>query len=120
MIDSELSSAENNPYRAPRRQFRLTGKSLALDRATLAVRRDLADIALADRVFAPHYANAVKVEVAHATEIRRLPIADAEVGAHLVAGDVFDLLDLGTDWAWGRGQAPGSVGYVRCDALMLK
>ena len=120
MIDSEALSGPSSRSPEQRKQFRLTGKSVAVDRNNVAARKDLADIELADRVFAPHYSRALHVSVVRATEVRCLPLADADIGSLLSPGDMFHLLDLGSDWAWGRGIGPGSVGYVRCDALALK
>ena len=86
---------------------------------TDAARRDLADIALAGRVFSQHYAVPMATTIAVATPVRAAPQDDALAFMTLKAGEVFHVLDLARDWAWGRGMAYGSVGYVDSRALVL-
>ena len=96
--------------------FALTGPSVQLDPRTHAVRGDLADVRLADRVFAPHYAAAIPCIVARAVTL----VAAREDGAtvaELAAGDRFELLELSGDLAWGIAPAQGRVGY--CDRTAL-
>ena len=100
---------------SPRAQFRLTGHSAELDASTNAVRGDLADVELADRVFAPHYARAVAWRTKAATDIRVRPTSDAPITGKLMAGDVFNLLDISGGWAWGR--TAFAVGYVPADTI---
>jgi hypothetical protein len=99
----------------PREQFRLTGHSAELDTSTNAMRGDLADVELADRVFAPHYARAVAWTAAHETPIRTKAAADAAVVGKLMPGDVFHVLDFSAGWAWGR--TAFAVGYVLEDMI---
>jgi hypothetical protein len=97
---------------APRReQFRLTGHSAELDASTNAVRGDLADVELADRVFAPHYARAVAWTATGDTPIYEKAQSDATPVGKLIKGDVFNVLDFSAGWAWGR--TAFAVGYVR-------
>ncbi len=88
---------------------------MTLDPRTHAVRGDLADISLADRVFAPHYA--VPMPCAAARPVALLAEAGGEEVATLAAGDVFDLLELAGGHAWGIARAIGLVGY--CDRTAL-
>lgn len=81
------------------------------------MRRDLADIRLADRVFAPHYASCVPRELLRATGLREAADADSAVLAGLAAGDVFEVLEFVKGRAWGRAPAAGLVGYIDADAL---
>ncbi|MBA3895811.1 MAG: SH3 domain-containing protein [Sphingomonadaceae bacterium] len=90
---------------------------MKVDPALHAVRGDLADVALADRVFAPHYAKSVARKAVVATCIHAGPDALAEVRGTLAEGDTFHLLDQNAGWAWGCGEATGSVGYVPADVL---
>jgi hypothetical protein len=83
------------------------------------VRRDLAEIAVADRIFAQHYVEPNVVNVTTAAAIHAHPDRKSEVVALLSVTDIFHLLDLGHEWAWGRGEAAGSVGYVLTSALDL-
>ena len=89
-----------------------------IDPRTDAARRDLADIRLADRVFAPHYAAPVAHVVIAPVSLRSAKEADAEPLAQLAAGDVFEVLELSAGNAWGRAPGPGLVGYV--DAAQLQ
>lgn len=89
-----------------------------LDLRVHAVRRDVADIALADRVFAPHYARATLCHcTAAATMLRGAPSSDACAVSQLVRGEAFALLDVAAGWAWGYSAHDHYVGYVAADAL---
>lgn len=93
----------------PRERFRLTGHSAELDASVNAVRGDLADVELADRVFAPHYARAVAWRAVADTPIFAKP-GDTAIVGRLLANDVFHVLDFAAGWAWGR--TAFAVGYV--------
>ncbi|WP_293881212.1 SH3 domain-containing protein [Sphingomonas sp.] len=80
-----------------------------------AVRGDLADVELADRVFAPHYAKACAFTVIAETALRIAPSTESEVVGKLGLGDQFDLLDISGEWGWGRGSKV--VGYVSASAI---
>eukprot|EP01037_Dinobryon_pediforme_P026161 gene26161-28584_t len=101
----------------PRRSFALCGQSVELDPRTHAVRRDLADIRLADRVFAPHYASCVQRVVISATGLREGADPESAVLTDLKTGDVFEVLEFVKGRAWGRAPGAGLVGYV--DAATL-
>ena len=83
------------------------------------MRRDLAEIALADRVFAQHYAVPLPMTANREVPVHDAPRADADVVATLAIDATFHVLDLGRQWAWGRGDEQGTVGYVAADALTL-
>lgn len=115
-MTSDSSSGEARPNTgAPRRQFRLTGPSRPLDPKTNAVRRDLADIAFADAVFAQHYAVAIPRRLNTAALLYAQPRSDVPPLAELPIGATFNLLDIGDLWAWGS--VDGNVGYVLAAAL---
>ena len=67
---------------APRTTFTLDGPSLAIDPRIEAVRPDLADISLAGKLFAPHYAQAVERVCTAAVA----PLLDMPDGTHLEIG----------------------------------
>jgi hypothetical protein len=96
----------------PRKQVRLTGPSVALESGRFAVRRDVAEIDVADRIFAQHYVAPVALTLRREARVYARPSTQSEIVASLASGDLFHLVDLGHDWAWGRGDALGSVGYV--------
>src|ERR1700712_2107403 len=94
--------ANNNVPAPQRKRFSLKGRTVPIDVRVDAVRGDLADVELADRVFAPHYAKACEFTVKHDTELRAAPSAEAAVVAALSKGAPFDLLDISGGWGWGR------------------
>ena len=83
---------------------------------THAVRRDLADVRLADRVFAPHYAAPALRTLACATALNPSRETEEEV-VQLAAGDPFEVLELAGGRAWGVAPAQGLVGYLDANAL---
>lgn len=99
-----------------RSRFALCGRSVALDSRIEAVRRDLADIRLADRVFAPHYAVPVRRSAGRTT-----PILDAVGGvplSHVLTGEPFDVLEFTSTHGWGRSPIDGTVGFVARESLI--
>jgi hypothetical protein len=75
------------------------------------VRGDLADVRLAEQVFAPHYAApmaAVAVRDATLYADRSL----SEPLAAIAAGEAFEVLELAGRHAWGRAISQNAVGYV--------
>jgi hypothetical protein len=117
---SGISSAtpSNPPHVAtPRRSFALSGRSVALDPRTHAVRGDLADVRLADRVFAPHYAAPMIVKLAAAVPLRAEADAQSDVIAHLPASEVFEVFELAGKSAWGIACSIGLVGYIDASAI---
>ena len=95
----------------------MLSQSVALDPLRFAVRRDLADIRLADRVFAPHYAAAVSRVLIAQTDLRQAPEVDSAVVAKLPSGTVFEVLEFVAGRAWGRAPQFDRVGYVDTRAL---
>ena len=99
-----------------RKAFALTGPSIALDPRTHAVRGDLADVRLAEYIFAPHYAApmacaATRAVTVHATR------GGADALAELASGEIFEVLELAGDNAWGIAPERGLVGFVDRTAL---
>ncbi len=99
-------------------RFHLAGPSIALDPRVNAVRRDIADIALADRVFAPHYAAPQHCAcAAPAAMLRAMPNDEAVAVSQLAHGEAFAVVDQAGGWAWGYGLHDRYVGYIRQTAL---
>lgn len=99
-------------------RFRLSGPSAPLDRRVAAVRRDIADVALADRVFAPHYAKPLVHGCARAAApLLAEPDAGATAVSELLHGEDFAVLDVAGGFAWGYCCHDHYVGYVVLDAL---
>lgn len=81
------------------------------------MRPDLADIRLADRVFAPHYA-APMPRVIHFDTALRVSAKGGEAPLTMLRkGDVFEVLEVAGGNAWGVAPGPGLVGYVDASAL---
>lgn len=99
-------------------RFRLEGKSHSFDPRVDAIRADLADVELASRHFAPHYAQAVLRNcIVARTPVRSKPDATSEMISELLYGEGFALLDITGDWAWGYSLHDHYVGYVPADTL---
>jgi hypothetical protein len=81
------------------------------------VRRDLADVRLAGQVFAPHYASPMPMGVAIEVALREGPEGNSTVMALLHPHEIFEVLELAGDNAWGIALGHGLVGYVNADAL---
>lgn len=82
-----------------------------------AVRPDLADVRLADRVFAPHYAEAVPRRLAGPATLRQGRDTGSAALAALADGEPFELLDVIGGDAWGIAPRSGLVGYLPAAAL---
>ena len=94
----------------------LTGVSNPPDPATHAYRKDLADVALAGRVIASHYAEPLARHLVTASPLLTAPDDASEKIADLHAGDEMRMLDMSLGWAWGYGPN-GRVGYVRAEVI---
>lgn len=99
------------------RGFALTGPSAELDPDFAAWRRDLADIALAGRIIASHYAEPLPRRLIEPALVRAAASDEAEVVGRLAPGDPFDMLDCTAGWAWGYAGPERRVGYVRAEAI---
>jgi hypothetical protein len=89
-----------------------------LDPRLHAWRSDIADIGLAGRLFAPHYARPVMRACGLiATPVRSGPSDGAEPVSELLPGEGFAMLDLTSGWAWGYCLADHRVGYVEAIGL---
>lgn len=99
-------------------EIALTGPSDLPDPEFNAYRKDLADVALAGRVIASHYAEPLLRALARPAKLRDAPSEDAEAIGDLAAGDPFEMLDDSTGWAWGYAGSERRVGYVPADMLV--
>lgn len=98
--------------------FALSGRSALLDRRVNAVRGDIADIALAGTLFAPHYARPMPLRCAAPSALlRAAPGHDAKAVSQILMGEGFAVLDLSGDWAWGYCLHDHYVGYLPASAL---
>jgi hypothetical protein len=96
----------------------LAGPSADLDPRFDAFRPDLADAALADRLFAPHYAEPVSRNAgSDGAALYEAASRSAEAVAQLEPNEAFALLDITGDWAWGYRASDHRVGFVPASQL---
>ena len=105
------------PAEPPRKSFALTGHSVAIDPLHNAVRPDLADIRLAEYVFAPHYAAPMPCTVTRPVTLHAQSSPQSEGLAELEAGESFECLEVLREVAWGVSPDRRLAGYVDRDAL---
>jgi cell wall-associated NlpC family hydrolase len=99
-------------------RIRLTARSRLLDPRTHAYRKDIADIALAGVLLAPHYVAPTHCHlIAVSSPVYARPSIESRAVSQLVMGEEFDLLEIVSDWAWGRCGHDGYVGYVPAASL---
>jgi len=91
---------------------------VALDPRLNAFRQDIADVELAGRLFAPHYARAlIRSCGLFPTFVREAPGDGEPAVSQLLPGEEFAVLDLTAGWAWGYCAADRRVGYVEAIEL---
>jgi hypothetical protein len=110
-------SSDKPPPTPTAEQFSLSGHSNLPDPNYNAYRKDLADVCLAGRVIASHYAEPLDCQIASATALRSAPSGDADEIREMMAGEPFAKLDDSLGWAWGYAGKERRVGYVQHDAL---
>ena len=99
-------------------KFVLNGPEGDFDPRITAHRGDLADVALAGKMFAPHYAAPMPMRCsAPKAMLRKQPGKDHEAISELLHGEDFQVLDIAGDWAWGYCGHDHYVGYVPVHAL---
>ena len=99
-------------------RFTLSGPSIPLDRQIHAFRSDLADIALAGQLFAPHYVRPVtRHGGALGADVHETASEGSAVLFRLSPGEEFALLDITGRWAWGYRRVDHRVGYLLAEHL---
>jgi hypothetical protein len=99
-------------------RFELGRSPAALDPRVHAFRSDIADIALAGQIIAPHYARPlIRACGPHSAALRNRPDADQDAVSELLPGEEFAVLEYSGGWAWGYGVADHRVGYVEAIRL---
>ena len=99
-------------------QYALSGPAKVRDARITPIRGDLADIALAGKLFAPHYVVPMERAVAVPfTPLRKTPHDDAEMTSELLLGERFMVLDIAGAWAWGFCKHDCYNGYIALAAL---
>lgn len=99
-------------------RFELQGSAIALDPRIHAYRSDVADVALAGRIIAPHYARPlIRACGMCAAPLRGRPDPDAMAVSELLPGEEFAVLEYAAGWAWGYCVSDHRVGYVEAIGL---
>jgi hypothetical protein len=99
-------------------RFELARSSGGLDPRTHAYRSDIADIALAGRIIAPHYARPlIRACGPHAIDLHETAKDEADAVSELLPGEEFAVLEYSGGRAWGYAVADHRVGYVEAIAL---
>ena len=94
--------------------YSLSGHSIEGDKRTTPIRGDLADIKLAGKLFAPHYAvPMIRTGIAPVTEIHAEPHMTSMPVSSLMHGEEFAVLDVAGEWAWGYCLHDDYLGYLR-------
>jgi hypothetical protein len=107
-----LGSQPSSPQQ--RKLYTLSGHSIKGDKRTTPIRGDLADIKLAGKLFAPHYAvPMIRTGIAPVTEIHAEPHLSSMPVSSLMHGEEFAVLDIAGDWAWGYCLHDDYLGYLR-------
>ncbi|TFI57154.1 peptidoglycan endopeptidase [Sphingomonas parva] len=122
-----ISSSRTAPAAEPPRngvssssteRFSLDGPSIVLDPRIHAWRKDIADVGLAGRLFAPHYARPLIRDCGLLpTPLRAEPQDDAAAVSELLPGEKFAVLDITSGWAWGYSLLDHRVGYIEAIEL---
>lgn len=101
-----------------RRRVKLDGVSRRYDARVNAIRPDLADLALAELYFAPHYvAPVARACVVPSAMLHGKPDEAAGAVSELLHGEAFHMLDARGEWAWGYCGHDHYVGYLPLAAL---
>jgi hypothetical protein len=114
---TDPSSASSPPSPTAAEQFALSGPSNPPDPRSHAYRPDLADVALAGKVIASHYAEPVGRKVRATVPLMASASQRSEELAVVEPDDPFSMLDDTLGWAWGYAGRDRLVGYIRSDAL---
>lgn len=101
-----------------RSQFRLRGPQQVSDSRITPLRGDLADIVLAGKYFAPHYAKAKMATCKAPSSVMTNAAHDTAV-SQLLYGEYFAVLDVAGGYAWGYSAHDAYVGYVAFDDLAM-
>ena len=108
-------TVDGNPHAG---QYALSGPARVRDPRVTPIRGDLADIALAGKLFAPHYAVPMeRMIVVPYAAVRKANRADAEQTSELLRGERFMVLDIIAGWAWGYCAHDRYNGHVRLEEL---
>ncbi len=83
------------------------------------MRGDLADIRLAELVFAPHYAAPLQCVAIRPVTLQSTRDPNSDPLAQILTGDRFEVLELAGRNAWGIAPGIGLVGFVDRTALDL-
>lgn len=109
---------ESAAYPLPQGQLSLSGPVARPAVGTVAIRGDLAHIALAERYLCAHYVVPhVRAIGPEGAALLCLPREASDEVIRLAAGTRFEALDYAGPWCWGCLAPEGPSGYLRIDEL---
>ena len=115
MTSSAVPSGADS--QSPPRRFSLDGPTTPVDATFNAYREDVADIALAGKVIASHYAEPLIRICVTATELLHGRAVSFMQPEALIEAETFAVLDCTLGLAWGYRVRDHRVGYVDQTAL---
>ena len=115
---SDSNAQVNERQFKPRATYTLEGHSFVGDKRTTPIRGDLADIKLAGKLFAPHYAvPMIRSCIVPSAMMHEQADGDSTGTSELIYGEDFAVLDVAGIWAWGYTVHDDYLGYVALAAL---
>ena len=112
------ASAINSEYEVPTGDLGLTGPVAKPAPGTLALRGDLAHIALAGTHLAAHYVIPfVRTIGKNGADVMLNTRDDSPVVTRFEPGTKVEILDVAGEWVWGCLGPQGPSGYMKADCL---
>lgn len=111
-------SSHNHEYTVPNGDLGLKGPVEKPAPGTLALRGDLAHIALAGTHLAAHYVIPHIRTIGHdGADVMENTRDDSPIVTHFEAGTEIEVLDVAGDWIWGCLGPEGPSGYMKASCL---
>lgn len=112
------AASQNHNYEVPDGVLGLVGPVEKPRPGTLALRGDLAHIALAGKHLAAHYVIPDERFVgADGVDVMETTRDDSPVVTHFEAGTRIEVLDVSGQWIWGCLGPQGPSGYMKANCL---
>lgn len=112
------ASGHTSDYAIPDGVLGLLGPVPKPATGTLAIRGDLAHIALAGKHLAAHYVIPYVRQVnANGADVMENTRDDSPAVAHFEPGTRIEILDVAGEWVWGCLGPEGPSGYIKTDCF---
>ena len=110
--------SQNGKYTVPTGGLGLKGPVAKPAPGTLAIRGDLAHIALAGKHLAAHYVIPHERTIGtNGADVMENTRDDSPIITHFKAGTRIEVLDVAGDWIWGCLGPDGPSGYMKAHCL---